>query len=271
MFNIGGQGQYLVGLFAVASTSATHLAGLPARPAHRPRHRRRDRSSGLVWGGIAGLPEGERRRPRGDHDDHAQLDRDLRRPVALRARRPAAGRRAVAARSDASLDVGQAPDVRDRAPAAPRRHLHRARRAGRLLRCSSTGRRSASRSAPSASTPRRRATAASRSARNYFLALAIAGGVRRASRGALDMLGWKFHVATNDIDVSAVGFVGIAVALLGRNTAIGIFFSALLFAALQTGTSPRQIDSERLPARARRQPLDDDPGADHPVRRRPSS
>ena len=83
--------------------------------------------------------------------------------------------------------------------------------------------------------------------RNYILALAIAGGFAGLG-GALDNLGWKFTIATNDIQVSAVGFVGIAVALLGRNTAIGIFFSALLFAALQTGTSSRQIDSSIFPA-----------------------
>jgi ABC-type uncharacterized transport system permease subunit len=82
--------------------------------------------------------------------------------------------------------------------------------------------------------------------RNYFLALAIAGGFAGLG-GALDNLGWKFTLATNDIQVSAVGFIGIAVALLGRNTAVGIFFSALLFAALQTGTSSRQIDASIFP------------------------
>ena len=82
--------------------------------------------------------------------------------------------------------------------------------------------------------------------RNYFLALAIAGGFAGLG-GALDNLGWKFTLATNDIQVSTVGFIGIAVALLGRNTAVGIFFSALLFAALQTGTSSRQIDASIFP------------------------
>ena len=33
--------------------------------------------------------------------------------------------------------------------------------------------------------------------------------------GSMDILGWQFHVATNDIPVSQVGFLGIAVALLG--------------------------------------------------------
>jgi general nucleoside transport system permease protein len=36
--------------------------------------------------------------------------------------------------------------------------------------------------------------------------------------------------------------VGIAVALLGRNTPVGIFFGALLFGALLNGTSTRNLD-----------------------------
>ena len=58
----------------------------------------------------------------------------------------------------------------------------------------------------------------------------------------MDLLGWKFHVAENDFPIGAVGFIGIAVALLGRNKAVGILFAALLFGALQVGTSPRQLD-----------------------------
>ena len=56
------------------------------------------------------------------------------------------------------------------------------------------------------------------------------------------MLGWQFRIATNDIQLNQLGFFGIAVALLGRNTAIGTFFSALLFGALITGTSVRNLD-----------------------------
>jgi general nucleoside transport system permease protein len=82
--------------------------------------------------------------------------------------------------------------------------------------------------------------------RNYFLALAIAGAFAGLA-GAMDVLGWKFTVATNDIQVSDVGFIGIAVALLGRNKAVGIFFAALLFAALRTGTSTRQLDPATFP------------------------
>ena len=60
--------------------------------------------------------------------------------------------------------------------------------------------------------------------------------------GAMDVLGWQFRIATNDIQVSQIGFLGIAVALLGRNTAIGTVAAALLFGALLTGTSQRNLD-----------------------------
>jgi simple sugar transport system permease protein len=77
--------------------------------------------------------------------------------------------------------------------------------------------------------------------RNYFLAMAISGGFAGLA-GAMDILGWQYHLATADIHASTIGFIGIAVALLGRNSAIGIFFSSLLFAALTIGTSTRQLD-----------------------------
>jgi simple sugar transport system permease protein len=83
-------------------------------------------------------------------------------------------------------------------------------------------------------------------ARNYFLALAISGAFAGVA-GAVDVLGWKYRVATNDFDVGTIGFVGIAVALLGRNKAVGIFFAALLFGALQVGTSTRQLDQDVFP------------------------
>ncbi len=79
--------------------------------------------------------------------------------------------------------------------------------------------------------------------RNYFLAMAISGAFAGLA-GSMDILGWQYHLATADIHASTIGFIGIAVALLGRNTAIGIFFSSLLFAALTIGTSTRQLDPE---------------------------
>ncbi len=80
-------------------------------------------------------------------------------------------------------------------------------------------------------------------ARNYFLAMAIAGAFAGLA-GAIDVLGWQHRIATGDIQTSTIGFVGIAVALLGRNTAVGVGLSALLFGALLTGTSTRNLDPE---------------------------
>jgi len=77
--------------------------------------------------------------------------------------------------------------------------------------------------------------------RNYVLVMAICG-LFAGLAGSLDVLGWQFRVATNDIPANELGFLGIAVALLGRNTAIGTFFAALLFGALLTGTSVRNLD-----------------------------
>jgi general nucleoside transport system permease protein len=59
---------------------------------------------------------------------------------------------------------------------------------------------------------------------------------------SLDILGWKFNLFTNDIQTSQIGFYGIAVALLGRNTASGNVAAAVLFGALITGTSNRNIN-----------------------------
>ncbi len=78
-------------------------------------------------------------------------------------------------------------------------------------------------------------------ARNYFRAMAIAGTFAGLA-GAIDVLGWEFRLNVNDIQVSNIGFIAIAVALLGRNTAVGVFFSALLFGALLNGTSTRNLD-----------------------------
>jgi simple sugar transport system permease protein len=79
--------------------------------------------------------------------------------------------------------------------------------------------------------------------RSYFLAMAIAGGFA-AIGGALDILGWQYRLGVIDIQNSQIGFIGIAVALLGRNTAIGVALSALLFGALLNGTSTRNLDPE---------------------------
>jgi ABC-type uncharacterized transport system permease subunit len=78
--------------------------------------------------------------------------------------------------------------------------------------------------------------------RNYFLAMAISG-LFAGLAGSMDVLGWLFKVDETSVTIaSQVAFLGIAVALLGRNSAVGIFFAAILFGALLTGTSTRNLD-----------------------------
>ena len=78
-------------------------------------------------------------------------------------------------------------------------------------------------------------------ARNYFLAMAISGAFAGIA-GGIDILGWEFNLDLTVVQSVQIGFIGIAVALLGRGNPVGIFFSALLFGALLTGTSTRNLD-----------------------------
>jgi simple sugar transport system permease protein len=78
-------------------------------------------------------------------------------------------------------------------------------------------------------------------ARNYFLAMAISGAFAGLA-GALDVTGWEYRIGENDIQANQIGFIGLAAALLGRNTALGVGFASLLFGALINGTSGRQLD-----------------------------
>jgi simple sugar transport system permease protein len=85
-------------------------------------------------------------------------------------------------------------------------------------------------------------------ARSYVMAMAISGAFAGMA-GAMAPLGLQFHLTSTSIQVdSYVAFLGIAVALLGRSTAVGILFAALLFAALQIGTSTRNLDPDVFPA-----------------------
>jgi ABC-type uncharacterized transport system permease subunit len=77
--------------------------------------------------------------------------------------------------------------------------------------------------------------------RNYVKVMLICGAFAGLA-GAIDVIGWQFRIATIDVQVVNVGFYGIAVALLGRNTAIGTAVAALLFGALLNGTSVRNLD-----------------------------
>ncbi|HEX5448451.1 MAG TPA: ABC transporter permease [Gaiellaceae bacterium] len=78
-------------------------------------------------------------------------------------------------------------------------------------------------------------------ARSMVLAMAL-GGAFAGLAGACDVLGWEFQIGQPDVQASSIGFMGLAAALLGRNTAVGIGASSLLFGALINGTSGRQLD-----------------------------
>jgi simple sugar transport system permease protein len=82
-------------------------------------------------------------------------------------------------------------------------------------------------------------------ARNYVITMAICGAFAGLA-AAVDVLGWEFQVSTADVMNSQVGFLGIAVALLGRNTAIGTVAAALLFGALETGTAADNISATAI-------------------------
>jgi ABC-type uncharacterized transport system permease subunit len=71
---------------------------------------------------------------------------------------------------------------------------------------------------------------------NYVRAMAISGAFAGLA-GGLDMLGYLYKVGTSDVQVASVGFLGIAVALLGRNTALGVGLAAFLFGGLLYGTT----------------------------------
>jgi general nucleoside transport system permease protein len=77
--------------------------------------------------------------------------------------------------------------------------------------------------------------------KNYVLVMTVCG-LFAGLAGAMDVLGWQFRIATNDIQTTLIGFFGIAVALLGRNTASGTVAAGLLFGALISGTSQRNLD-----------------------------
>jgi general nucleoside transport system permease protein len=72
--------------------------------------------------------------------------------------------------------------------------------------------------------------------KNLIRAMAISGAFAGLA-GALDMVGYLYHYGQLDVQVSQVGFIGIAVALLGRNSAVGVFLGAVLFGGLLYGTT----------------------------------
>lgn len=81
------------------------------------------------------------------------------------------------------------------------------------------------------------------SARIRMIAMALAGGVA-GMVGLNEILGsaGKFKIGFSP----EYGFIGIAVALLGRNRPVGIIFAALLFGALHKGTAALDMETEKV-------------------------
>ena len=75
----------------------------------------------------------------------------------------------------------------------------------------------------------------------HTLVLTMAvSGIFAGLAGAGEVLGIRYHLAANEFSIEQIGFIGIAVALLGRNTAIGCVFAAFLFGALRSGSQQLQ-------------------------------
>ena len=242
LFNIGGQGQYIAGTVGAVWVGSS-FEGMPARPARHPRDPRRARGRRALGWDRRG-PARDDGRERGDHDDHAQLDRDSGSGVYLFSL-------GGPLQNDAQPDVPVSNDV------VPGARLHvfwgdpelqglhiglfialaAAILFGIFIRRSTRGYEARA----VGLNPEAARYGGIRVGPTYIWVMALCG-LFAGMAGAMDVLGWQFRVATNDIQVGSLGFIGIAVALLGRNTAVGTCAAALLFGALLQGTSTRNLD-----------------------------
>src|SRR2546423_8437322 len=75
--------------------------------------------------------------------------------------------------------------------------------------------------------------------RNTFLVMAIAGAFSGLA-GAVSLMGQEITLSLTGFSQSTTGFDAIAVALLGRTTAIGVLISSLFFGGLRSGTTDMQ-------------------------------
>ena len=244
MFNIGGNGQYIVGSVA-ALYVGSHLEGTP-RPLHIALAVVAALFAGAVWGGIAGALKATA----GAHEVISTIMLNF---IALFTAKylfelggPLQGADPSIPRSFDVFDSAKLPEVWGRL-----QPLHAGifiSLAGVLVYHLVLNRTTLGYEVRAVGfNPEAARYGGISVGRNYFLAMAISGSFAGVA-GAVDLLGWKFRIATNDLDAVLVGFIGIAVALLGRNKAVGILFAALLFGALQVGTSPRQLDPDVFPA-----------------------
>ena len=246
MFNIGGQGQYTVGTVVGVWVGSSWAGGNPGTGTSSSRscsRRSPARSS-------RALPACSRRRSgaRGDLDDHAQLGRVLRRQLPVRPGRPAA--------EPEEWVVPISNDI------ATNTHLHvfwgdpilQGLHIGFFIAIAALvaywvvlSRTTLGYEVRAVGfNPEAARYGGINVARSYVKAMAISG-LFAGLAGAIDILGWQFRLGQLDVQASNIGFTGIAVALLGRNTAVGVFFSALLFGGLINGTSGRHLSADVFP------------------------
>jgi len=79
--------------------------------------------------------------------------------------------------------------------------------------------------------------------KNIILAMAISGGLA-GFVGLNEIMGVQHRLLLNF--VAGYGFVGIAVALMGRNHPVGILLAALLFGALYQGGAELAFDMPKI-------------------------
>ena len=251
MFDIGGQGRCIIGSIVAVWAAWSCDRVWPALLARRPQDRAR------LPGGAGRtqvLAAWSRRRSGREvmFDDHARLDRVLGRGLPVRLRRPTADS------TDTSVPISN--DI------AANAHLHvfcgnpdlQGLHVGFFIAIAALvfvldhAQPHDARLEESGSrfNPEAHASAGSASPAATSTAMAISGAFA-ALAGAIDILGWRFRLGQLDVQASNIGFTGIAVALLGRNTAIGVFFSALLFGGLINGTSGRHLSADVFPPTAR--------------------
>ena len=242
MFNIGGQGQYLVGQIVAVGVGAS-WAGLFGPVAHRARDRR-CRVAGAVWAGIAGLL-------RAAFGAHEVITTIMLNWIALWVGSYLFGS------GGPMQKPGQVNPISSDVVESARLHvwwgdpLLQGLHVGIFLALAALvvywlmlARTTLGFEIRAVgANPEAARYAGISVTKSTVVAMAISG-VFAGIAGSIDILGWQFHLATQDVRASTIGFMGIAVALLGRNSAIGILFSALLFGALSVGTSTRQLDPD---------------------------
>ena len=267
LFNIGGQGQYqmgaIVGVYVGSRSSTWRTSRTCCSRSCSPR------SPVRLWGAIAGFLKAT-------VGAHEVITTIMLNWIAywggsylVRARRPAPEPRRQVDPDLRRHRKGRAPARhlgQPGAAGAPQRHLHCAGRADRLLDHPQPND-ARVRGARGRLQPGGRPLRRHQRRRNYVIAMAISGTFAGLA-GGLDILGWQFRLGVLDVQVSNIGFIGIAVALLGRNTAVGVGFVGAAVRRAADRHLDAQPGSEHLPAAARGQPGADDPGARPAVRRR---